>query len=70
MIHASLLLPFGVAMLAIGHYLGWSGLMRSLTLCPDAKGVTGAHCIRGKFYYLVPESAWIRVAHWCPRKAK
>jgi hypothetical protein len=67
MIPAIYLLPIVIGSLAFGHFLGRSGLMRSLTLSPDEKGVTGAHCLRGKFYYLVPESAWVRVAHWCPR---
>jgi hypothetical protein len=32
----------------------------SLTICPDDDGVCGAHKIGEQFYYLVPESVWVR----------
>lgn len=70
MIPAIYLLPCFFAALALGHRLGERSIRHSLTIGPDEKGVTGAHCINGKFYYLVPESAWVRVAYWCPREAR
>jgi hypothetical protein len=33
---------------------------RSLTICPEDDGVVGPHKIGDGFYYLVPESVWVR----------
>lgn len=70
MISAVYLLPCFFAALTLGHWLGERAIRHSLTIGPDEKGVTGAHCIDGKFYYLVPESKWARVAHWCPAERR
>lgn len=50
-----------VALLAltIGTVWGRRDLTRSLTTGPvDYRGATGAHCLVGQFYYLVPERAY------------
>lgn len=52
-------LVFGVG---IGMTLGAVSKEKSLTLAPDRDGVCGCHKLNGRFWYLVPESLWVRVS--------
>lgn len=45
----------GLASVSLGFVFGSHLKERSLLTGPDEWGATGAHCIRGEFYYLVPE---------------
>jgi hypothetical protein len=47
-------LAVGVAW-SLGHAHGqWR-----LTAYPDEEGVSGAHCVGGQFYYVLPEGYWM-----------
>jgi hypothetical protein len=48
----------GIASLSLGFSLGYHARESSLAVGPDHRGITGAHHIKGRFWYLVPERAY------------
>lgn len=50
-----------IVCLMAGMVWGRWTMTKSLTIAPEADGVTGAHKIGDGFYYLVPERLWVRL---------
>jgi hypothetical protein len=53
---------FCLICLSVGFTWGSNATARQVTSHPDRRGVSGAHCIRGRFWYVVPESLWVKMS--------